>query len=95
MAHSKQCRSICTDIAERGKREVEERDRELADQVNTATLKQLQLKFEADLGVLKERVPTKEKEAQEAALDIKYLAQRQKTLVSDLFGFAVQKPRKV
>ncbi|CAK9003765.1 unnamed protein product [Durusdinium trenchii] len=74
--------SICTDIAERGKREVEERDRELADQVNTATLKQLQLKFEADLGVLKERVPTKEKEAQEAALDIKYLAQRQKTLVT-------------
>ena len=66
---------------QRNMREIEERDRELAEKVASASLEQIKLKFDADMAVLKQHVPSKEKESQEAALDIKYLQKRQKMLV--------------
>lgn len=70
---------------QRNIREIEDRDRELAEKVASATLEQIRLKFDADMEILKQRVPTKEKEAHEAALDIKYLQQRQKMLVPNYY----------
>lgn len=71
---------MATDIANRHSRELEQKDRELAAKVAAATLEQVQLKVNTDLEALKQYLPTPEKEAHEAALDIKYLQNRQRKL---------------
>lgn len=71
-------RSVAQEISQRQAREVEERDRELADRVAAATLEQLQLKLEQDFEALKDHMPSAAKEAHEAKLDMIYLSQRQK-----------------
>ena len=76
------CRAVAHEIENRQVREIEERDRELAERVNTATLEQIKAKVASDMAILKEHVPSKEKDAAEAALDIKYLQERQRILVS-------------
>jgi len=58
---------------------MEEKDKELAQKVAQATLDQIKMKVEADMDILRAVVPTKEREAHETALDVKYLAQRQRT----------------
>ena len=65
----------------RTQRETEEKERVLAEQVARATLEQIKHKFELDMACLQSRLPTAESQAKEAALDSKYLAQRQATLV--------------
>ena len=67
-------------MSNRHARELEEKDKELAAKVAAATLEQVQLKVNADLSALKQQLPTPEKKAHEAALDIKYLQGRQRKL---------------
>ena len=81
MALSDFCwRTVAQDIAQRQTREVEERDRELAERVAAATLEQLTLKLDQDFETLKDHMPSAAKEAHEAKLDMMYLGQRQKKL---------------
>lgn len=60
--------------------ETEQRDAELALKVANATLDQMKVKLESDLALLRQRIPSKEVEAQNAALDIKYISDRQRRL---------------
>ena len=68
---------MITAAEQRKQREVEERDREFADKVAAATLEQMNHKFLQDLEKLRSRLPNRDHEAKEAALDSKYLSQRQ------------------
>ena len=52
----------------------------LAAEVDHATVNQLKHRFEMDIQVLRSRVQGQEEIAKEAALDTKYLAQRQLSL---------------
>ncbi|CAK9013327.1 unnamed protein product [Durusdinium trenchii] len=70
-------RSVSQEIENRNARELEEKNRELKETVAKATLEQLRLKVKADFEVLKEHLPSKQKEAKEAAQDVQYLRQRQ------------------
>ena len=74
-------RNIVSSVAMRTQRETEEKERVLAEQVARATLEQIKHKFELDMACLQSRLPTAESQAKEAALDSRYLAQRQATLV--------------
>ncbi len=61
----------------RKQREAEETERQLNDKVQSATVEQLTHKFDQDFEVLKGRIPGPGQIAKEAALDAKYLADRQ------------------
>lgn len=60
-------------------RAAQEKTRELNDKVLMATAEEMKHRFERDMETLRQRIPTKEKLAKEAALDRKYLADRQKS----------------
>lgn len=70
-------RSTLAAVEHRRQREAEETERELNEKVNAATVEQLTHKFNLDFEALKARVPGQAQVAKEAALDAKYLAQRQ------------------
>lgn len=78
--HETLVRSVVTAAEQRKLREVEQRDREIAEKVAAATLEQMDYKFQQDLEKLRSRLPSKDQEAKEAALDSKYLSQRQAIL---------------
>eukprot|EP00434_Breviolum_minutum_P006285 symbB.v1.2.005545.t1/scaffold308.1/size235111/8 len=63
--------SVVTAAEQRKLREVEQRDREIAEKVAAATLEQMDYKFQQDLEKLRSRLPSKDQEAKEAALDSK------------------------
>ena len=65
----------------RRSREMQDKEREIADRLTQATVDQIQHKFSHDMEILKSRTPTQEQQAREAALDAKYLADRQLQLV--------------
>ena len=69
------------DIQQREAQELDARDRELADKVAAATFAQIELKYKQDMQVLeKDFLPSKDREAREAALDMRYLQNRQQIL---------------
>lgn len=71
-------RGVFRQIEQRLCLEVEQRDRELAEKVAWATLAQLQQKLDQDMKLLCDRhQPSKEKDARDAALDVRYLQARQ------------------
>lgn len=74
------CRQIVAGVEQRQQREVEERNRELAEKVSKATCDQLIANVRQDMEVLKAHMPSKETEALEASLDSKYLNDRQQNL---------------
>lgn len=74
-------RSVSQEIENRQTREFEEKEKELAKEVADANLKHISVKVLADMETLKDHVPSKQKEAREAALDVQYLRQRQQLLV--------------
>eukprot|EP00435_Cladocopium_sp_Y103_P014979 s1851_g3.t1 len=63
---------ICLDQAQ-------QTERELAEKVNQATVEHLKHNFAKDMAVLRGRVPDQTQIARDAALDKKYLADRQKS----------------
>lgn len=71
---------MASEIEDRHTRELQEKDQELAERVSAATLEQIRMKVDADMKILQEHVPSKEKEQYEANLDLKYLSQRQQWL---------------
>ena len=71
---------MASEIEDRQVRELQEKDQELAERVAAATLEQIRMKMDADLKILAEHVPSREKEQYEANLDLKYLSQRQQRL---------------
>lgn len=73
-------RNTIAAVDSRKQREAEEKDRALAAEVDQATVNQLKHRFEVDMEVLRSRVQGQQEIAKEAALDTKYLAQRQVNL---------------
>jgi len=73
-------RNVAVEIDKQLARELEEKDRELAERVAEATLAQLKSQIITDMEILKQLLPSPDKEAHEASLDIKYLQKRQQTL---------------
>lgn len=73
-------RKIVCAHEQRTQRELEEREKELAEKVRAATYAQIRTKVEADIDVLTARLPTQESEAAEAAADQAYLRERQMSL---------------
>lgn len=67
-------------VALRHQRETEETARALAEKVSEATVEHLKHKFEQDMKVLRDRIPNQQTAAKEAAMDAKYLANRQANL---------------
>lgn len=57
--------------------ETAQRDEELAVKVAEATFQMLKAKIDSDLDLLRKRIPTNEMQAAEAALDVKYIRDRQ------------------
>lgn len=58
--------------------ELEAKDRELAEKINWANLEHIKSKLSTDMEVLKHKfMPSKERDAREAALDMQYLQGRQ------------------
>lgn len=74
-------RSVAQEISQQHVRELEEKQQELATRVAQATLEELKSKIEADIEELKKHLPTAEKDAWEASLDLKYLQTRQMIFV--------------
>lgn len=75
-------RHIVESVEQRQKRDVEEKNRQLAANVAKATLEHIVSTVRQDLEVLKSHMPTKESEALEASLDAKYLKDRQQSPAS-------------
>ncbi len=71
------CRKIVSAHDQRAQRELEEKEKELADKARAATFAQLRAKIESDIDILASRLPTKDGEAAEAAADQAYLKDRQ------------------
>ena len=69
-------------------RVAQEKTRELNDKVLMATVEEMKHRFERDMETLRGRIPTKDTIAKDAALDKKYLAERQKShgICFDFFG---------
>ena len=63
--------------------EAEEHEAKLAKKVREATLQHLEAKLSADFKILASRLPTPESQAKEAALDVKYVKDRQLLLECD------------
>ena len=80
MSFSFSYRNVACEIDKQLARELEEKDRELAERVAEATLAQLKSQIITDMEILKQLLPSPDKEAHEASLDIKYLQKRQQTL---------------
>ena len=80
MSFSISYRNVACEIDKQLARELEEKDRELAERVAEATLAQLKSQIITDMEILKQLLPSPDKEAHEASLDIKYLQKRQQTL---------------
>ena len=80
MSFSISDRNVAVEIDKQLARELEEKDRELAERVAEATLAQLKSQIITDMEILKQLLPSPDKEAHEASLDIKYLQKRQQTL---------------
>lgn len=76
-------RNTIAQVEARNQRKAEERERVLAEGVIQATALQLRHKFELDMAVLRSRIKGTDEVAKEAALDAKYLSQRQLILVFD------------
>ena len=72
--------AVVNEISKREALELEERDRELADKVRSANFDHIKSKLDADMKLLSNLAPSKEKEAKATALDLKYLQQRQQFL---------------
>ncbi len=73
-------RTIAQEVDNRHQRELEAKNQELAEKVASATLEQLRAKVLGDFEILRTLAPSRERESLEAALDIKYLKERQRTL---------------
>ena len=71
-----------TAVEQRQQREVEEENRQLAEQLSQATCAKLAANIRQDIEVLKGHMPTKEAEALEHSLDAKYLKDRQLPLAN-------------
>ena len=82
MSFSISYRNVAVEIDKQLARELEEKDRELAERVAEATLAQLKSQIITDMEILKQLLPSPDKEAHEASLDIKYLQKRQQTLAA-------------
>lgn len=65
-------------VEQRKLRESQETERELDEKCNMANAEKLRHQFRKDMEVLRARVPDQVQAAKEAALDKKYLADRQK-----------------
>ena len=74
-------RSVVEEHDNRSQRELAEKEEVLAQKVRQATFEQLQAKLSQDMATLKQRAPTKESQAVETALDVRYVKERQKMLV--------------
>jgi phenylpyruvate tautomerase PptA (4-oxalocrotonate tautomerase family) len=72
-------RSMITTVEQRKLREAQQTERELAEKVSQATVEHLRHTFAKDMAVLAARVPGQTQVAREAALDKKYLSERQKS----------------
>ena len=72
-------RNMITAVEQRKLREAQQTERELAEKVSMATVEQMRHTFNKDLSILKGRVPDQSQIAKEAALDKKYLGERQKS----------------
>ncbi|CAK9079952.1 FO synthase subunit 1, partial [Durusdinium trenchii] len=70
-------RDIVKASEQRLSREAEQCNEELEKKLHEATLQHLKAKVEQDLELLRKRMPTKEAEAIESALDVKYVRDRQ------------------
>ena len=75
-------RDIVKASEQRLSREAEQCNEELEKKLHEATLQHLKAKVEQDLELLRKRMPTKEAEAIESALDVKYVRDRQMCLGS-------------
>lgn len=71
---------MITAVEQRKLREAQQTERELADKVSMATVEQMRHNFNKDLATLKGRIPDQAQIAKEAALDKKYLSERQKNI---------------
>lgn len=65
-------------IEQRKLREAQEIERDLQEKLNMANVEQLKHRFLKDMAALRGRVPTQAQIAKEAALDKKYLSDRQR-----------------
>lgn len=73
-------RTIASEVESRQQREIEAKNQELADKVAVATMEHLHAKILADFQQLRAVAPSPEKDAIEAARDVKYLKERQMNL---------------
>ena len=74
-------RNIVSAVENRQAREMQEKERELAEKVSEATVAQIKHRFASDMETLQSRIKTQNQQAIEAAKDAKYLAQRQQNLI--------------
>lgn len=74
------CRNIISSVNVRTLREAEEKRRVLAENAAAATVEEIKHKFEEDMKALRARASSLNATAQEAALDARYLSQRQSPL---------------
>lgn len=74
------CRTIVQDSEKRIALELEEKEQELAERIANATLDSLKLKIDVDLAALRKAAPSPENDAIQAALDCKWLKDRQLSL---------------
>ena len=72
-------RNMITAVEQRKLREAQQTERDLAEKVSQATVEHLKHTFAKDMAVLRGRVPNQTQIARDAALDKKYLAERQKS----------------
>lgn len=71
-------RSSIQTVEQRKLRAAQEHERALAEKVHMATVEQLRHRFNQDMQILRGRVPDQAQIAKNAALDKKYLSDRQK-----------------
>lgn len=70
---------MITAVEQRKLREAQQTEREIQDKINSATVEQIRRQFNKDMATLRCRVPNQAQIAKDAALDKKYLADRQKS----------------
>ena len=72
-------RNVVMSVESRAQLQIEEKNLQLAQKVESAKLEQLEVQFTQDMDELDKRSPTAEKEALEAAKDQLFLRERQRT----------------
>ena len=77
-------RVIVAAVDQRVQNDLEQQEKELSEKLHNATVEQITLKVNTDIDALKQRIPTKEVEAVEAAKDQRYLKERQLKLIVQL-----------